>query len=78
MEGTKLEKAKSVIKDYYRAARCGIYNTRNIALDPMFTLYKDEEITIDICPSWSYFEVFGLSYDEFKQLEEYYERLCER
>ena len=30
---------------------------------------------INICYSWSYFEVFGLTECEFAELEEYYEKI---
>ena len=77
----KLEKAKEIIKENYKYADCGIFNTRNIAGDSMETIYEewygdDDVLTIDICYGWSYFEVFGLSEEEFDELEEYYEALA--
>ena len=77
----KLEKAKEIIKENYEYADCGIFNTRNIAGDSMETIYEewygdDDVLTIDICYGWSYFEVFGLSEEEFDELEEYYETLA--
>lgn len=68
----KLEKAKEIIKNNYNSANCGIYNTRNIVGDLMYTIYDEDGLTIDICYSYSYFEVFGLTDKEFKELEEYY------
>ena len=38
----------------------------------MDTIYEDEELTIDICYGYMYFEVFGLSDEEFEELEKYY------
>lgn len=73
---SKLEKAKEVIKEYAEAADCGIFNCRNTEGDPMGTIYEDSELTIDICYGWRYFEVFGLSDEEFQKLEEYYEALA--
>lgn len=67
-----LEKAKEVIKEHYEFADCGIFNTRNCAGDIMTTIYDENGLTIDICYYWSYFEVFGLSEDEFKELSVYY------
>lgn len=67
-----LEKAKEVIKEHYEEADCGIFNTRNWSGDIMTTVYDEDGITIDICYNWSYFEVFGLSEDEFKELSVYY------
>lgn len=77
----KLEKAKEIIKENYKYADCGIFNTRNIAGDSMETIYEewygdDDVLIIDICYGWAYFEVFGLSEEEFDELEEYYETLA--
>jgi hypothetical protein len=41
----------------------------------METIYDDNEVQIDICYRWSYFEVFGLTDKEFQELAEYYDRL---
>lgn len=72
---TKLEKAKEIITKNYSEGDCGIFNTRNIAGDWMTTIYADGELTIDICYGWNYFEVFGLSDEEFDELERYYSQL---
>lgn len=72
---TKLDKAKRVVKHYYNEARCGIFNTRNLVNDPMETLYEDSDVAIDICRRWGYFEVFGLSEEEFSELEKFYNDL---
>ena len=72
---SKLDIAKDIIKGFYPLADCGIYNTRNIMGDPMTTIYEDNGLTIDICYNDSYFEVFGLSKAEFKELEKFYNTL---
>ena len=72
---TKLDKAKKVIKQYYDEARCGIFNTRNLISDPMETLYEGSDIAVDICRPYEYFEVFGLSDEEFSELEKFYNSL---
>lgn len=72
MKKTKLEIAKEVIKENYEDGDCGLYNCRNLAGDEMETLYSDPILTIDICYSWAYFEVFGLSDEEFKELGSFY------
>jgi len=77
MTDGKLDKAKEIIKEYYRFADCGIFNTRNFFEDPMETVYEGNGLTIDVCYYYSYFEVFGLSDAEFKELEEYYNSLEE-
>lgn len=75
---SNLEKAKTVIKEHIHEARCGIYDCRNIVGDSMTTIYNDGNLIIDICYYWEYFEVFGLTDDEFEKLENYYNDLCRR
>lgn len=72
---SNLEKAKEVIKEHYNSADCGIFNTRNIVGDPMETIYNDNGLTIDICYWYAYYEVFGLSGEEFEELADYYREL---
>ena len=72
---SKLEKAKEIVKEHYRFARCGIFDSRNLVGDCMETIYEGEGLTVDICYNYSYFEVFGLTSKEFKKLCEYYEKL---
>ena len=72
---TKLEKAKEIIKEYFKEGNCGIYDSRNTMGDWMTNIYDDGELTIDICYNWEYFEVFGLSDKEFDELARYYSTL---
>ena len=74
---TNLEVAKQVIWDNIGLAECGIFNTRNIAGDPMATLYEKDGLCIDICYGYEYFEVFGLTEEEFSELEEFYQKAKE-
>lgn len=69
---SNLEIAKEVIKQNIGEAQHGIFCTRNWIGDPMFTIYSRVGLTIDICYAYEYFEVFGLTHDEFKQLESFY------
>lgn len=69
---TNLEKAKEIIKEHYKDADCGIFNTRNWAGDVMTTIYDKDGLIVDICYNWSYYEVFGLSNDDFAELSKYY------
>lgn len=69
---TKLEIAKQIVKENCHAACHGMYNCRGTAEDTMNTLYDDGELRIDICYGWSYFEVFGLSPNDFAELERFY------
>lgn len=71
----RLKVAKEVIKEYINNGDCGIFFTRNDCGDYMETLYKDDDLTIDICYHHQYFEVFGLSDNEFLELEEFYNEL---
>lgn len=68
----KLEKAKEIVKKYINFALCGIFDCRNTVGDDMTTIYSDNELVIDICYDYEYFEVFGLSDEEFNDLENYY------
>lgn len=70
-----LEIAKKIIKRNYSIADLGIFHTRNICGDIMFNVYDKNGLTIDICREWAYFEVFGLSDNDFKELVEYYNSL---
>lgn len=71
----KLEIAKRIIKENIDDARCGIFDTRNLVGDTMETLYDSDNLTIDICYFWMYFEVFGLTEEEFEILKRYYNSL---
>lgn len=71
----KLDKAKKIIKDNISSAEHGIFSNRNWCGDDMNTLYDDDDLIIDICYYWEYFEVFGLTAEEFSELEDYYEKL---
>lgn len=74
----KLEIAKKVIKENFEDAKYGIFDSRNIVGDFMETIYDENGLTIDICYGWAYFEVFGLTDEEFEKLEEYYKELKEQ
>ena len=80
-EGNKMTNnlgiAKMIIRKHFTEADCGIFNCGNVVGDPMENLYEKNGLSIDICRDWQYFEVFGLSIVEFKELEKYYERLGE-
>ena len=70
-----VEKVKEVIKDNVKYAMFGIFDCRNIAGDLMETIYDDGEVRIDLCRDWEYFEVFGLTDEEFSEVESFYEDL---
>ena len=66
---------KNLIKENFKCGACGLFNTRNTEFDRMDTLFEGEYFTLDICYHWEYFEVFGLSYNEFVELSDYYDKL---
>lgn len=68
-----LKAIKKIIKENIEDANCGMFNTRNIIGDQMFTLYKKDGVTIAICYRYSYFEILGLNEQEFKEILKYYE-----
>ena len=45
----------------------GVFYTRNIACDPMETVYCEDGITIDACYYYGYIEVFGMTDEEFSE-----------
>ena len=74
MDDYKLQIAMGVILKWIDKARCGIFKSRNVVGDRMDTIYDNEELglTIDICFGYEYFEVFGLTDEEFKAVNKYY------
>lgn len=71
----KLEKAKEIIKANISRGGLGIFDSRNMVGDSMKTIFSHDDLTIDICESWRYFEVFGLTDEEFIKLHNYYNEL---
>lgn len=68
----RLERAKEIIKENFSLYDCGLFNTRNLVGDPMSTIYDEDGLTIDVCYRCSYFEVFGLTDEEFEELKKFY------
>lgn len=73
-----VEKVKAVIADNIEDALYGIFDCRNIVGDPMETIYDEDEVSVDICRHYGYFEVFGLSEQEFGEVESFYEDLVSK
>ena len=67
-----LKAIKKIIKENIEDANCGLFNTKNIIGDQMFTLYEKDGVTIDICYRYSYFEILGLNEHEFREILKYY------
>lgn len=71
----KLATAKKIIKDNFEEGRFGLFNTRNLVGDTMTIIFDREGLRIEMCYYYEYFEVFGLSKEEFEELKEYYKSL---
>lgn len=72
---SRLETAKKIIREHIDTFRLGIFDTRNILGDFMRTIFNEDGLTIDVCDDWGYFEVFGLTDEEFLELKKFYESL---
>ena len=70
-----LEIAKKVIAENFEKGSCGIFNTKNIMGDYLYTIYNKCGLRIDFCPDYEYFEVFGLTNSEFRELHKFYKEL---
>ena len=68
----KLEIAKKVIAEYIFQAMHGIFDTANIIGDEMDTIFDEDGLVIKICYYYEYFEVFGLSEADFRELKRFY------
>lgn len=68
-------KIRRLIKKNYEYANGGLFNTRNIVNDDMSNIFTGKYFMLDICYHWSYFEVFGTTKKEFKELKEFYKSL---
>ena len=73
----ELKEVKELIKKRYGDADGGMFFTRNIVGDTMKTIFKGEYFTLDMCYYWGYYELFGCTEDEEKEVTEYYEGLEE-
>lgn len=67
-----VEKVKEVIENNIEDALYGIFDCCNIVGDPMETIYDEDGVRIDLCRNWGYFEVFGLTNEEFAEVESFY------
>lgn len=73
MDNSKLDKVKEVIRQHYNNCDGGIYNCHNIFDDPTEEIYNEDGVRIHTNWLWRYFEVFGLTKEEFGELKRYYE-----
>jgi hypothetical protein len=70
-----VEKVKEVIENNIEDALWGIFDCRNVVGDPMETIYDEAGVRIELCRNWGYFEVFGLTNEEFLKVESFYKDL---
>ena len=73
---SRIDKVKNVIRNRDNEADCGLFFTRNWIGDPMSTIWEKDGVTIDICYNYQYFEVFGLTEEEEKELLAFYDSLA--
>ena len=74
----KVEKVKKAIKNNIEDALYGIFDCRNAVGDPMETIYDEAGVRIELCRKHEYFEVFGLTNEEFSEVESFYEDLISK
>ena len=65
MTTKRVQEAFEAIKSEVTSDNCQFFNSRNTVGDEMETIYEKDGITIDICYDWGYFEVFGMTNEEF-------------
>lgn len=71
----EFSKVKKLIKKFYNDAHCGFFDCRNFVGDPMYVLFNGSHFRLEICYSYSYFELFGATEEEFNKLEKFYNKL---
>lgn len=65
----KVEELIRFLETRFRA-RIQMFDTRNIVGDYMENIYHKDGIVVDYCSGWHYIEIFGLTYEEFKYVDE--------
>ena len=66
---TDYELAKTVLKAQLDYAGEELYDSDNIAGDPVETLFDNGRFHINLCADYGYFDVVGLSSDDFAHLK---------
>jgi hypothetical protein len=64
----RLNKLKKFLKEKFKK-RIQAFDTRNTEGDSMETIYNEDGITVDYCYYYGYIEIFGLTDEEYKELE---------
>lgn len=68
MKENRLNKLKKFLKEKFKK-RIQAFDTRNTEGDSMETIYNEDGITVDYCYYYGYIEIFGLTDEEYKELE---------
>ena len=71
----ELQKIKEIIKEKFDDYSCGIYNSRNIVGDPMHKIFNGKYFRLDGYYHYSYYELFGTTDEEFKEVKDFYNTL---
>ena len=71
----ELAYVKELIKKHFSDANSGMFFTRNVVGDVMTTIFEGKIFTLDICYAWEYYELFGCTESERKEIEELYNEL---
>lgn len=68
MKEKRLIKLKKFLKEVFKKS-IQAFTTKNIAGDFMVTIYNKDGIQIDYAPGYGYIEIFGLTDEEYEELE---------
>lgn len=69
MKEKRLIKLKKFLKEVFKN-RIQAFTTKNLVGDYMETIYNKDEIQVDYAPGYGYIEIFGLTDEEYEELEE--------
>lgn len=76
MNKRKLEALKDKIKHYFQHAANGLFDiTYSSGDESSSTIYASDGVVLNICYCDSYFEIYGLTKEDFNELNEYYNTL---
>nr|DAV97315.1 MAG TPA: hypothetical protein [Caudoviricetes sp.] len=68
MEEKRLIKLKKFLKEVFKN-RIQAFTTKNFVGDYMETIYNKDGIQVDYAPRYGYIEIFGLTDEEYEELE---------
>lgn len=68
MKEKRLIKLKNFLKEVFKK-NIQAFTTKNIVGDFMVTIYDKDGIQVDYAPGYGYIEIFGLTDEEYEELE---------